>query len=199
MNQPIRPDDLLAAAPVLVSPERLAQRRETLTLNAFVTYHHKLWLRYATLQVVDGRQAAQLVRQVCEQLAQEWDEVLLKPSVPQYAWTVLKDHTAAWLGERSRTPVVPDTKEFRDAISRLLLREATGEFDVLESELGLYGAIAELPERQYDVITLRYAFDMADHDIAATLGITAETVRSHAMRAKRRLAVKLKHLLKEET
>jgi RNA polymerase sigma factor (sigma-70 family) len=176
MTQPIQPDDLLAAARVLV----------------------KMWLRYATLQVIDGKQAAQLVRQVCEQLAQEWDEVLLKPSVPQYAWTVLKDHTAVWLGEHARTPVVPDTKEFRDAISRLLLRETTGEFDVLEGELGLYGAIAELPEREYDVITLRYAFDIADHEIAATLGITTETVRSHAMRAKNRLAVKLRHLLKED-
>jgi RNA polymerase sigma factor (sigma-70 family) len=198
LTQP-QPDDLLStSAPVLVSPERLARRREALTLSGFVTFHHKVWLRYAEIQLTSTEQAGQLVRGVCEQLSQEWDHVLRQPSVPQYAWAVLKDHTADWLGARGRTPVVPHTRAFRHAICLLLVHEHAGVFDLLEGELGLYGAIADLPEREYDVITLRYAYDVTDETIAAYLGITTDTVRSHVMRAKARLASRLKNLLKED-
>jgi RNA polymerase sigma-70 factor (ECF subfamily) len=59
---------------------------------------------------------------------------------------------------------------------------------VLEGEIGLYGAIAALPERQYDVMVLRYVLRAPDEDVAAYLGIELSTVRSHVRHARRRLA-----------
>ncbi|MEU3459240.1 sigma-70 family RNA polymerase sigma factor [Streptomyces sp. NPDC006733] len=186
------------AAPALATPEQVAQRRANLTLAAFYEYHRTLWLRYALLQVGDRHQAARLVREVHDQLAQDWELVLRQESVPQYAWTALKDHIHHWLTLHRRTPVMPDTAAFRAAMRKLLVRELQDGWALLESELGLYTAISELPERQCDVIVLRYVLKAEDHDIAEYLGTTTDTVRSHVMRAKDRLATKLTSLLKEE-
>ncbi|MBC3843496.1 hypothetical protein GXW82_34685 [Streptacidiphilus sp. 4-A2] len=101
-----KPDGLQIHSPALAAPPpassaRVARRRENLTLDAFYTYHRKLWLRYAMLQVGDRAQAAQLVRAVHAQLARDWEHVLRQQSVPQYAWAALKDHVHEWLVARA--------------------------------------------------------------------------------------------------
>lgn len=188
----------LATAAGFATPGQVARRRSNLTLDAFYGYHRKLWLRYAMLQVGDRDQAARLVRAVRDQLAQDWEQVLQRKSVPEYAWAALKDHIHAWLAKRNREPAMPDTAAFHAAMRKLLMRELMDEFAVLESELGLYAAISRLPERQCDVIVLRYVLRAEDSFIADYLGTTTDTVRSHVKRAKERLAVQLKSALKEE-
>jgi RNA polymerase sigma-70 factor (sigma-E family) len=61
----------------------------------------------------------------------------------------------------------------------------SAESEVLTSEerRQIVGALRLLPERQREVLTLRFYLDLPDHEIAAALGIRQSTVRSTAHRA----------------
>jgi RNA polymerase sigma-70 factor (sigma-E family) len=54
-------------------------------------------------------------------------------------------------------------------------------------------ALRALPERQREVLALRYYEDMSEADIAETLGISRGSVKSHASRG----AAALRHLLED--
>ena len=54
-------------------------------------------------------------------------------------------------------------------------------------------ALRHLPDRQREVIALRYYLDLSEADIAETLGISRGAVKSHASRG----ASALRHLLED--
>lgn len=54
-------------------------------------------------------------------------------------------------------------------------------------------ALRELPDRQREVIALRYYLDLSEAQIAETLGISRGAVKSHASRG----AASLRHLLED--
>ncbi|MEV0778976.1 sigma factor-like helix-turn-helix DNA-binding protein [Streptomyces sp. NPDC050433] len=167
------------------------QGRLGLTFDAFHAYHRELWMRYAHTQV-GGRPAAEsVVDTACARLKRDWRHVLAQESVPQYAWAVLKEEVHRWLDARGLQPLLVGTAAFHAAVGKLLLHGTRDEFAVLENELGLYGAIAGLPERQYDVIVLRFVLGGDEEQVAEYLGIELATVRSHVRHARRRLAREL--------
>jgi RNA polymerase sigma factor (sigma-70 family) len=47
----------------------------------------------------------------------------------------------------------------------------------------VYRAVAALPQRQREVVVLRYYLDLSEVEIAETLGIAAGSVKRHAHRA----------------
>ncbi|MER6924497.1 sigma-70 family RNA polymerase sigma factor [Streptomyces spiralis] len=65
------------------------------------------------------------------------------------------------------------------------------QLPALESPLGLYTAIAALPERQFDVIILQYVLGYPSKQVANIMGINAGTVRTHRRLARKRVATKL--------
>ncbi|MEU0665669.1 sigma factor-like helix-turn-helix DNA-binding protein [Streptomyces lavendulocolor] len=70
----------------------------------------------------------------------------------------------------------------------------------MDSALGLYTAIASLPDRQY-VVVLHYVLGYTCSRIANIMGIRPDTVRSHRRLARERIATKLglsDHLLTDE-
>ena len=85
----------------------------------------------------------------------------------------------------------------RQARSRLKL---VGPDDVVSAEAtavardeqrAVLEALRSLPDRQRDVLVLRYYLDLSETEIAATLGIGAGTVKTHARRALAALSEKL--------
>ncbi|MEU3184049.1 sigma factor-like helix-turn-helix DNA-binding protein [Streptomyces sp. NPDC006923] len=168
-------------------PDR-PERRLALTFDAFDAHHHTLWLRYAHTQVGSRAAAEAVVDALCARLLDDWPHVLVQESVPQYAWAILKEEVARWLGEHDLEPVLVDTAAFLAAIRKLLLYEMRDQFAVLQGEIGLYAAISRLPERQYDVVVLRYVLRIPDEVVAEYMGIEVATVRSHVRHARRRLA-----------
>ncbi|MFD8917844.1 RNA polymerase sigma factor [Streptomyces sp. NPDC059569] len=162
--------------------------RLALTFDAFDARHHTLWLRYAHTQV-GGRDAAEtVVDATCARLLEHWPHVLTQESVARYAWALLKEEVAWWLDDHDREPALVDTAAFHAAVRKLLDHEKRDQFDVLQREIGLYRAISRLPERQYDVVVLRYALQVPDEEVAEYMGIEVATVRSHVRHARRRLA-----------
>ncbi|WP_435864662.1 sigma factor-like helix-turn-helix DNA-binding protein [Streptomyces phaeochromogenes] len=61
----------------------------------------------------------------------------------------------------------------------------------MESSSGLYEAIAELPNRQFEVIVLRYVLGCPTAKVAWYVGIDERTVGHHLRRAKERLRLRL--------
>ncbi|MET9555663.1 sigma factor-like helix-turn-helix DNA-binding protein [Streptomyces sp. NPDC006645] len=167
-----------------------------LTFDAFHDHHRQLWMRYAHTQVGGRPEAETVVDNACARLKGDWKHVLAQESVPRYAWSLLKEEVHHWLDSRGLQPLLVGTAAFHAAVGKLLrhgTRDGTGdgardEFEILAGELGLYGAIAGLPERQYDVIVLRFVLGMDEEHVAEYLGIEVATVRSHVRHARRRLA-----------
>lgn len=168
------------------------RRRLLLSFDAFDASHHRLWLRYAHTQAGTREAAQSIVENACRHLLAHWEHALRQQSLTEYAWTVLKEHVAQWLGERGLRPQLAETAAFHTAARKALLHELRDEFAVLEGEIGLYAAIGRLPERQYDVIVLRYVLGCSEEEVAGYLGFETATVRSHIRYAKRRLARELR-------
>ncbi|WP_329455630.1 RNA polymerase sigma factor [Streptomyces sp. NBC_01497] len=162
--------------------------RAAISFRVFDAHHHRLWLRYAHTQAGGARAAGVIVDATRARLAADWAHVREQPSVSGHAWALLRQEVAGWLDRHEREPVIAGTAAFRAALRGLLLYETRDAFTVLEGGIGLYGAIAALPERQYDVVVLRYVLRAPDEDVAAYLGIELSTVRSHVRHARRRLA-----------
>lgn len=66
-------------------------------------------------------------------------------------------------------------------------RAADDELDGLLDRRGLWSALAGLPAQQRAVLVLRYFEDLTEADIAAVLGCSPGTVKSHASRGLERL------------
>lgn len=64
-----------------------------------------------------------------------------------------------------------------------------------EDRRAVLAAVADLPDRAREVLALRYYLDLADGEIAETLGISRSTVSSTASRALATLARKLEEQL----
>jgi RNA polymerase sigma-70 factor (sigma-E family) len=64
-----------------------------------------------------------------------------------------------------------------------------------EDRKALLAAVARLPRRAREVLALRYYLDLADHEIAAALGVSRATVSSTASRALAALGRELKEEL----
>jgi RNA polymerase sigma factor (sigma-70 family) len=58
-------------------------------------------------------------------------------------------------------------------------------------------ALRDLPERQREVVALRYYLDLSETDIASTLGISHGSVKSHAFRGLAALKLTLGSLLED--
>jgi RNA polymerase sigma-70 factor (sigma-E family) len=63
-----------------------------------------------------------------------------------------------------------------------------------DDEREVLAALRALPRRQRECLTLRYYLDLSEADIAATLGISTGSVKSHSHRGLAALASKLEAL-----
>ena len=83
---------------------------------------------------------------------------------------------------RHRPPAVLDEQSAEDdATNRESIREVVA-------------ALRELPRRQRDCVVLRYYLDLPIAEIASTLGLSSNSVKTHLQRGLRRLSVELGEL-----
>jgi len=72
-----------------------------------------------------------------------------------------------------REPGVPGARAEDSAEARVLEREGT---------TAMIAALGRLPQRQREVLTMRYYLDLSEAEIADALGISAGSVKAHAHR-----------------
>ncbi|WP_329571652.1 RNA polymerase sigma factor [Kitasatospora sp. NBC_01266] len=168
--------------------ENPANARLRLSYQVFCELHSRAWLAFARTRIGNRADAEMVVAAMTAELALQWQHALRHPVPAAYAWRLLKSQLNEWDWNQDELTVEATT--FAVVINRF--KELAG--DSLRSEadqVGLYSAILALPDRQRDVVILRYVLDLDDQEIAAYLDRPVETVRSNLRHARERLARRL--------
>jgi RNA polymerase sigma-70 factor (sigma-E family) len=148
--------------------------------------HYRRLVRLSVLLVRDVETAEEVVQDSFVAMHGRWrtlrdpDKALayLRQTVVNRSRSVLRHRGVQ---ARYTPPVVPDRQGVdEDALAAERRRE------VLD-------ALRELPDRQREVLALRYYADLSEADIAETLGISRGAVKSHASRG----VAALRHLLED--
>jgi RNA polymerase sigma-70 factor (sigma-E family) len=126
--------------------------------------------RVAYLVVGDGHRAQDAVQNALTALYRRWSRRAQIDNLDAYVHTMvvracLADQRRPWARVFLRAEA-PDTE----------VAESSG---VVDERLAMRQALRRLPERQRIVIVLRYLCDMSITDVAATLGRSENTVKSH--------------------
>ncbi|HEX4787986.1 MAG TPA: sigma-70 family RNA polymerase sigma factor [Actinospica sp.] len=150
--------------------------------DAFVQLNFAAWVRYAHLHVGNFKDAELIARELVLQLHETWDYVLGHlNNVNQHALALLRGEI-----ER-RCPQCGTDRLVENAAFLRAMRATRQEFTVLAESLGVYSAIAQLPERQFQVIVLRFVLGYGVRETAARLGVSRTTVTGLTHYAKRTL------------
>ncbi|WSQ14968.1 sigma-70 family RNA polymerase sigma factor [Streptomyces sp. NBC_01231] len=165
---------------------------------AFHELYHQAYFEYAFVQLGDQAAADKLVDQTFVFLAVIWQHVTAQENPEAFAWTQLKERVAADLEAQGKAPAALETMAFERAIRAAcdpILDSFRAEFRAqvteLETGMGLYTAMARLPERQFDVMVLQFALGFPTKRTALVMGVCEARVRSTRRAAKRRLAADL--------
>ncbi|MFC5667705.1 sigma-70 family RNA polymerase sigma factor [Kitasatospora misakiensis] len=151
-------------------------------LVALMVMHGEAYWKYAHLHLGDAGATDGLVDDVFADLATHWDLVLRQENVGEFCWGVLRATVDDAL-ERLGRPSAFTTAAFAFAKA-----DALEAFRALESGIGLFAAIGDLPERQHDVVVLTYVLDYPIVTAARIMGITKGGVYSLRRDARRQLA-----------
>jgi len=149
------------------------------TLDELVRTHLPGLLRYATVLVGDQHTAADLVQDVLLRAHQRWQRIAQTERPDLYLRRMVTNEHLSW---RRRWHV----RTIRPTADDTLVRHAGTAGDPAESHAehdAMWRRLALLPARQRAVLVLRYYEGLPDVEIAAVLGTSAVTVRSHASRA----------------
>jgi RNA polymerase sigma-70 factor (ECF subfamily) len=160
-------------------------------LEAFHDLYVKAYLNYAYLMTGDKEASQAIVRRCFSHLTLNWGQALqCEDGTEAYAWALLKSRVDSHLRMVGRPAQIVETAAFQHT-ARAILQSVRCKFEVMETSLGLYTAIAELPERQFDAVVLLYVLGYPSSRVADIMGVTKDTVRSHRHLARRRIARKL--------
>ncbi|MGD1221985.1 MULTISPECIES: RNA polymerase sigma factor [Streptomyces] len=170
------------------------------SLDAFYRRYSRPQVRYASTILGSTEAAKAVVRSLYTHLALNWAAVLLQEGGPEaYAWRALKmrvetharmTYTPTADGRSTTASTNDRTTAVHEAV-RATLSAVRTQMASLDSPIGLYTAIAALPERQFDVIILQYALGYPSRHAAEIMGIHEGTVRTHRRLARQRIAAKL--------
>ena len=145
-------------------------------LTELYTTHYATLVRMAALLLHDRDGAEEVVQDAFVAMHGTWRRLrnpdaglaYLRRSVVNRSRSALRRRRTV---EKYAPPPLADTASAEHAaLSRL-------------EHADLLAALRRLPRRQREVLVLRYYLDLAETDIAAALGITRGSVKSHASRA----------------
>ena len=131
-------------------------------------------LRFAGALTGDRRLAEDVVQEVLIRVQQRWESMAELADPPSYVRRMIVNEYLSWRRKWARiipSSTIDDGRESPDPAVSITER----------SELA--ARLAQLPRRQRAVIVLRFYLDLSDDQIAAILGCSNATVRSHASRA----------------
>jgi RNA polymerase sigma-70 factor (sigma-E family) len=141
----------------------------------YVTAHGAALVRFARFLAGDEHRAEDLVQDVLARASLRWVVITRTDEPDVYVRQAIVNAARSWWRRRSNRERPVD-----EGLDRI----AGGEVDTEAVERdALWRRIRRLPQRQREVLVLRYYEDLDDATIAEILGCSQVTVRSHAMRA----------------
>ncbi|MFJ2863493.1 RNA polymerase sigma factor [Kitasatospora sp. NPDC087314] len=162
--------------------------RRDLAYAAFCETNEPAWYALALTRIGGQADAALVVEAVKTDLARCWPQILRFEEPAAYAWRLANRHVSDWVA--AEEPVTVEAVTFA-AVIGAFKQVANGLLHSEADEVRLYAAILELPDRQRDVIILRYLLGLHVKVIAAYLGRPVATVHSNLRHARERLARRL--------
>ena len=158
------------------------QRDEAVT--ALFIAHHRRLVGLARLLVDDQQSAEDVVQDAFGQLHRRWNRLRDKDAAVAYLQIAVVNGSRSALRQRhvrrqKDDVVLPDAPSAELSALRL------------EDHRELRAAIRRLPERQRQVLVLRYYLDLSEAEIAQWLDISRGSVKQHAARALAALSARL--------
>jgi RNA polymerase sigma-70 factor (sigma-E family) len=141
-------------------------------------------LRYATAMTCDKHLAGDIVQDVLLRARGRWARISAMDAPYLYVKRMVTNEYLSWRRRRAARDVTAShtaLDEVAPPVADHAVRHA--ERDAMRRR------IAVLPRRQRAALVLRYYEDSTDAEIAAVLGCTESTVRSHISRALKTLRV----------
>ncbi|MFE1830163.1 RNA polymerase sigma factor [Streptomyces yangpuensis] len=142
------------------------------------------FLNYAYLQLGNRQDAEEAVQEAFLNAFRKWDLLLAADNLNALFFTMLRHRVFDQQRRRKRMSVVEASAE--QLAEHQLAAEDPG-LESLELRLLLEAAIRRLPERQRDVITLKYLLGLSSREVARMMGISEPTVSTHLHQARKRL------------
>ncbi|MGK5545713.1 sigma-70 family RNA polymerase sigma factor [Streptomyces sp. URMC 127] len=157
-----------------------------LDFEAFYLTHGRLYLAYAESHLGNEDQAKELVHQVFLEIKDAWKALLGEGNFEKAAWAVLRQAVGLQLEAEDRRPSF-----IADGSIARALRASRDQLKIMDSSVGLYTAIADLPPKQFDVIVLRHVLGYSTRDIAWFMGLSESVVDYHHRNGRERLRLQL--------
>ena len=156
---------------------------DTLVSTLFVAEGARL-VSLARFFVEDRTAAEDLVQEAFIRLSRSAHRIRDPERAAAYLRSIVinlaRDHNRRGLVSlRHRPPAVPDEPSAEETAA------------ARESRLEVVAALHDLPRRQRDCVALRYYLELSVEDIATTLGLSRNSVKTHLQRGLRSLAATL--------
>jgi RNA polymerase sigma-70 factor (sigma-E family) len=138
--------------------------------------HYRSLVRMAALLLDDVAAAEEVVQDAFVQLHRSWGRVTDDSKRAAYLRSIVLNGARSRGRRRSigrRLEAIPPARADESAEASALRHE---------DRRAMLAALRALPDRQRDCLVLRYYLDLPEAEIAATLGISAGSVKTHTHR-----------------
>lgn len=180
------PPVLAAIAMARAQGEAISDASEALVVELFQTEGRSL-VRLARLFVDDRDAAEDIVQEAFLRLARHASRIESRDRVPAYMRSIVlnlaRDHNRRGLVSLRHRAAAGREVDVVDDMADQLTRT--------EEHRVVLEAVRTLPTRQRDCITLKYFEELSLDEIAATLGVSINSVKTHLLRAMAALDRKL--------
>lgn len=140
--------------------------------------HHARLLGALRVRCGDERLAREGLDEACSRAVERWDRVGAMARPSGWVYRVALNHVRRLARRRAME-------------AALLGRQVPSVPLEVAADVELWAAVRRLPDRQRDVIVLRYLVDLPEAEVAASLGITRGAVSASAAKARAALAAEL--------
>ncbi|TWG14705.1 SigE family RNA polymerase sigma factor [Actinoplanes teichomyceticus] len=145
--------------------------------RAYFERHHASLSRLAYLMTGEAGVADDLAADALTEVWRHWDRVQAADDPAAYGHGILMNLARQWVRRRGRERLLTFGLSGRTA--------AGGDVPAV---LDVRSALRKLPHRRRACVVLRYAFDLSEREVAATLGISVGAVKSATSRGAKQLA-----------
>jgi len=152
--------------------------------------HYASLVRLATLVVGDVGLAEQVTQDAFVKLHLRWGGLRHIDKAPAYLRSAVLNGARSQIRRRK----VKDRFDARRTVAPAIVTPESAALGRDDHER-VVAALRRLPERQREAVALRYYLDLSEADIAAAMGVSAGSVKSHLHRG---LASLARHLGEED-
>jgi RNA polymerase sigma-70 factor (ECF subfamily) len=157
------------------------------TLNGFADTYQKYYPRvfaYIYARVGNVQQAEDIVSDVFERAYLKLDSLRDRDALTTWLFTIARNAIVSYIRKHSRETIVD-----HDVMSDLSPATASVESEVMHREdlAGVARAVRTFPQREQDIIALKFDAELSNAQIAAIMGLSEPNVRVIIFRSLRKL------------